>query len=119
MNDLKEHIEPVTYADVQNAIEEFYFYTAEDGLKGAGVTPKRFNGKMVIHCVVMLKNGFEITTSAIAGSWYTHDRKRGEDAAFAKAVSEIYSHLYYERMVTQQRITPVVDKLVQHLPDGK
>lgn len=117
--DIKEHMEPVTSKDVTDAIEEYYFYTAADGLKGAGITPKRLKGDMVLHCTMILKNGFEITTTAIAGCRGSYDRERGEHAAYTKAIGEVYSHLYYQRLQDFTKLQPLVNKLEQTLPEGK
>lgn len=116
---VKEELTPVTMEDVHAAILEYYFYTAEDGLKGAGITPVRLKGDLVLHCVMILNNGFEITTSAIAGCRGSHDRERGENAALAKAISEVYGHLYHQRLQEMTTLKPLVDKLEAHLPDSK
>lgn len=117
--DIKEEMEPITMADVDAAIGEYYFYTAADGLKGAGITPKQLKGDMVLHCVVVLKNGFEIATHAIAGCRGSYDRKRGEEAALAKAKGEVFGYLYHQRLQEFTKLQPLVNKLEQCLPDGK
>ena len=84
----------VTLADVEASIASEYYFTAREGVAGAGGTAGDALGRLTF-CVLALKNGFMATGKSVCVSSANFDPAVGRQIARENALDEIWPVLGY------------------------
>lgn len=94
----------VTLEDVHNAVRQEFFFTAEQGIRGAGYEgpakniPKTLG--VLTFCVLVLKNGFTVTGQSACAAPENYKQDIGERIAREDAFNKIWPLLGYELRTT-------------------
>lgn len=101
-DELKERsIAPrVTFEQVQGSIYSEHFFTAAEGIKGAGhegaiIGRAKTLGQLTF-CVLVLKNGFTVTGQSACADPLNYQKDIGERIARADAFNKIWPLLGFE-----------------------
>lgn len=90
----------VTPADVQANIAEEHYFTAAEGVSGAGYAIHNANVRgpmsLLTFCVLVLKNGFTVTGESACASPENFDAEIGRRIARENAVQKIWPLMGYE-----------------------
>lgn len=91
----------ITPDDIEANIVDCYFFTAEDGAKGAMELMTQLTGyhsqlKLLTFCVLVLRNGFTVTGESACASPENFDAEVGRKIARANAVQKIWPLMGYE-----------------------
>lgn len=91
----------ITPDDIESNIVDCYFFTAEDGAKGAMELMTQLTGyhsqlKLLTFCVLVLRNGFTVTGESACASPENFDAEIGRKIARANAVQKIWPLMGYE-----------------------
>ena len=84
----------VTLADVEASIASEHYFTAREGVAGAGGTAGNALGRLTF-CVLVLKNGFMATGKSACISSANFDSAVGRQIARKNALDEIWTVLGY------------------------
>lgn len=84
----------VTLADVEGSIASEYYFTAREGVAGAGGNAGDALGRLTF-CVLALKNGFMATGKSVCVSSANFDPAVGRQIARENALDEIWPVLGY------------------------
>ena len=84
----------VTLADVEASIASEHYFTAREGVAGAGGTAGDALGRLTF-CVLVLKNGFMATGKSVCVSSANFDPAVGRQIARENALDEIWPVLGY------------------------
>lgn len=90
----------VTPADLQANIQDCYYFTGEDGAKGALEQLTQLCGyheqlKLLTFCVLVLKNGFTVTGESACASPENFDAEIGRKIARQNAEQKIWPLMGY------------------------
>lgn len=90
----------VTPADIEANIVDCYYFTAEDGAKGALDQYTQLCGyhdclRLLTFCVLVLKNGFTVTGESACASPENFDAELGQKIARQNAISKIWPLMGY------------------------
>lgn len=85
----------VTPADIEAAIVDCYYFTAEDGAKGALEQYTQLCGyhkclRLLTFCVLVLRNGFTVTGESACASPENFNAEIGRKIARTNAVEKIW-----------------------------
>ena len=94
----------VTVQDVKEAIKSIYFFTAEDGVRGAPSThlgappdnPELDSLRLLTFCTLVLQNGFTVVGASACAHPLTFSAEVGRDLALEHAMDAIWPLLGYE-----------------------
>jgi len=91
----------VTPKDVEENIAGEFYFTGEDGVKGASfmtTKPAGIAGSLglLTFCVLVLRNGFTVTGESACASPENFDAEVGRKIARANAVNKIWPLMGYE-----------------------
>lgn len=103
----------VTTADIEKAIKEEHYYTAQQGVVGASISHGHacsdFSGNplsLVTHCVLTLHNGFTVQGVSAVASPENFDAEIGKKVARQDAVSKLWPLLGFalkEKLFQEQQ----------------
>ena len=95
----------VTPADIEAAIESWWFFTAADGCAGAAASGTPYTEqppvtatsplRLLTFCVLELKNGFTVTGESACASPENFDADLGKKIARANAVNKVWPLMGY------------------------
>ncbi|MDT3707434.1 MAG: Gp49 family protein [Thiobacillus sp.] len=94
----------VTPADIEAAIASEHYFTAADGIQGAGLdeylnSPSLLDGTSPLHlltfCVLVLKNGYTVTGESACASPENFDAELGRKIARIHATDKIWPLMDY------------------------
>jgi hypothetical protein len=90
----------VTLADIETNIASTYYFTAEDGMRGAeGLDFADKIGTPALHlltfCVLVLRNGFTVTGESACASPENFDAEIGRKIARQNAIDKVWSLMGY------------------------
>ena len=82
----------VTPSDIQRCIVSEHYYTANEGVYGAGVETAVPSSALdlLTHCVLILRNGFMVTGESACASPENFDAEIGKKVARDNAVQKIW-----------------------------
>lgn len=87
----------ITPADIEANIVQEQYFTAGEGVKGAGVHVHYHRAcDLLTFCVLVLKNGFTVTGESACASPENFDWEIGRKIARANAVSKVWPLMGYE-----------------------
>jgi len=89
----------ITLDDIEANIESEYYFTASDGLDGAGAEPTSHAASaidLLTFCVLVLKNGFTVTGESACVSPENFNYEIGCKIARQHAVDKIWPLMGYE-----------------------
>ena len=90
----------VTPADIEANIESEHYFTAMDGVVGAGNVVENDcddeSLELLTFCVLVLKNGFTVTGESACASPENFDAELGRKIARQNAVNKIWPLMGYE-----------------------
>lgn len=87
----------VTPADIEANIFGEHYFTARDGIDGAGA-PDHIDGAslgLLTFCVLVLKNGFTVTGESACASPENFDAELGKKIARAAAINKVWPLMGY------------------------
>ena len=90
----KSKIKPLKPTDVAELIAEVYYYTSEDGIRGAGEEPPRYAHYAQL-CHVVTVTGQIVIGKALCGSEASYDKEKGKQAAYNDCISQLYPTAYW------------------------
>ena len=88
----------VTPSDIEAAIASEYYFTALDGVEGAGTVwdlPSAYALSLLTFCVLVLRNGFTVTGESACASPKNFDAEIGKKIARANAINKVWPLLGY------------------------
>lgn len=91
----------VTMNDIEDQIEETYFFTVADGIVGNFEIDDALDSHLrifdtITFCVIILKNGFVVTGESAPASPENFDKEMGRRIAEQRAKEKIWPLLGYE-----------------------
>ena len=90
----------VTPADIESNIVSEHYFTASQGVAGAGYVIHDANDKgplsLLTFCVLVLRNGFTVTGESACASPENFDAELGRKIARANAVNKVWPLMGYE-----------------------
>lgn len=89
------HAPRVTPADIEAEIASEHYFTAQNGIDGAGAaagspTPEIISLGLLTFCVLVLKNGFTVTGESACASPANFDAELGRKIARQNAVNKVW-----------------------------
>jgi hypothetical protein len=107
----------ITVKDVQDNIQDKVFFSGADGYNGQHFrttigfpnTPKRL--ELVTFCVLVLRNGFTVTGSAVCSLTENYDWEIGRDTAYENAIGKVVDVMLYAAMAQPKDTKAVAAKM--------
>lgn len=90
----------ITPADIEGNISQEHYFTASEGVSGAGYVIHNPNERgplrLLTFCVLVLRNGFTVTGESACASPENFDAEIGRKIARQNAVAKIWPLMGYE-----------------------